>query len=72
MPTLFRLVMLLGLATGVCWGLAEGMVTFLAPTQREIVQVVSLPQSVELTTGRSAAERLTGEAALLAHRRRRH
>ena len=72
MPTLFRLVMLLSIMVGCCWGVALAMVTFLTPSQREIEQVVSLPASVDLAMGRSAAERLTGEAALLVRRKKHH
>ncbi len=72
MPTLFRLVMLLAIIVGCCWGVALAMVTFLTPSQREIEQVVFLPANVDLTTGRSAAERLTREVALLGRGKKHH
>ena len=72
MPTLFRLFTLIGVIVFCCWGVATAMVTYLTPTQREIEQVVALPQTVNLTTGRSAAERLTGAAALLGGKHKHH
>ena len=71
MPTLFRLLSVIGVAVGIVYGVMYAMVTFMAPQPHEIVQAVALPRDAEVRTGRSAAETLDSQAAALVHRDRR-
>ena len=72
MPTLFRLVTVVGVAVGLVYGAMYAVVTLVHPQPREIVEAVALPQSVEMHTGRSAAETLTTQAqALVRHAHRK-
>ena len=71
MPTLFRLLTVIGVAVGIVYGAMLAVVTFVAPQPREIVQAVALPQASDVRTGRSAAETLDSQAAALVHRDRR-
>ena len=45
MPTLFRLIVVLGLIAAFVYGAMLAMVTFIHPQQREIVQSVPLPKA---------------------------
>ena len=71
MPTLFRLLTVIGIAVGLAYGAMFAVVTLVTPQPREIVQAVALPQSSELRTGRSAAAMLDSQASALVHRPRR-
>ncbi len=72
MPTLFRLLTVTGLAVALVYGAMFALAGSVRPQQREIVEAVAMPQSVELRTGRSAAETLNNQAAALVHRKHPH
>ena len=44
MPTLFRLIVVLGVIAGLVYGAMLAMVTLIHPQQRQIVQSVPLPR----------------------------
>ena len=71
MPTLFRLLTVIGIAVGLVYGAMFAIVALVTPQPHEIVEAVALPQKSELRTGRSAAETLDSQAAALVHRDRR-
>ena len=74
MPTLFRLITVVGLAVALVYGAMFAIVTVFKPHPREIVVAVALPQAAaaDLRMGRSAAETLnTQAAALVRHSHRR-
>ncbi len=70
MPTLFRLVFVLGAVFAAGYGALFLVANIVHPQPRLIVEAVALPQSAtELRTGRSAAEQLNSQAsALVRHR----
>ncbi len=69
MPTLFRLLLVVGAAVAVVYGAMFAVVAAVKPQPRQIVEAVALPQQVnEVRTGRSAAEQLDSQAAILVHR----
>ena len=74
MPTLFRLLTVIGIVVGAVYGAMFAIVTLVQPQPREIVQAVALPQTADLRTGRSAADTLNNQAAALVHHddRRHH
>lgn len=72
MPTLFRLLTVIGIAVGLAYGAMFAVVAAFRPQPREIVEAVALPQSAEIHVGRSAAETLSSQAAELTHHNRRH
>jgi len=73
MPTLFRLLSVVGIAVGLAYGAMYAVVVLFQPQPRAIVEAVALPQSAEMHTGRSAAETLNTQArALVYHDRRWH
>lgn len=73
MPTLFRLLTVVGIAVAVAYGAMFAVVTAFRPQPRQIVEAVALPQSADVRVGRSAAEELTSQAsALVHHAHRRH
>ena len=75
MPTLFRLVFVVGAAIAIAYGSMLAVVTLVQPQPREIQEAIALPQrATDLRTGRSAAETLDSQAAALVRhdtRRRR-
>ncbi len=44
MPTLFRLLLALGLIAGLAYGAMVALVTYVHPEQREITQSITLPK----------------------------
>ena len=72
MPTLFRLLLVLGVVAAGGYGALYGIANLVRPQPRMIVEAVALPQSaVEVRTGRSVAEVLDHQAsALVRHRKR--
>ena len=73
MPTLFRLLTVIGLAVAAVYGSMFAVATLVKPEPREIVEAVALPQTSDLRTGRSAAETLNSQArALVTPEPRRH
>ncbi len=44
MPTLFRLLVVLGIIAGLVYGAMIALVTFVQPQQREITETVNLPR----------------------------
>ena len=68
MPTLFRLVFVVGVFFAIVYGAMFAIVTLVQPKPHEIVEAVALPQRVtDLRTGRSAAQTLDSQAAALVH-----
>ena len=68
MPTLFRLVFVVGSAVAIVYGAMLAVVTLVTPQPRVIVEAVALPRNVtDLKTGRSAAQTLDSQAAALVH-----
>ncbi len=66
MPTLFRLVFVLGLIAGAGYGVLFAVANAVKPQPRMIVEAVTLPQSaVEIRTGRSVADVLDHQASAL-------
>ena len=47
MPTLFRLLFVLGALAGLVFGIMTAMVTFIHPEPREITQTIALPSTVK-------------------------
>ena len=72
MPTLFRLIFVLGIVFATGYGALYAIASFVEPQERLIVEAVALPQSATaVRTGRSIAETLGHEASALVHRRKR-
>ena len=71
MPTLFRLLSVVGIAVGLAYGAMYAVVVLFQPQPRTIVEAVALPQNAEMHTGRSAAETLNSQARALVHHERR-
>ena len=72
MPTLFRLLLVLGVAASAGYGVLYGVANLVKPQPRLIVENVPLPQyATEVHTGRSIAEVLNHQASTLAHRGKR-
>ncbi len=71
MPTLFRLVFVLGLVFAAGYGALFATANLIHPQSRLIVEAIALPQSAaEVRTGRSVAETLNDQAsALVRHKR---
>ncbi len=69
MPTLFRLITVVGAVVALAYGAMFALVMAVQPQQREIVEAVNVPPAGELRTGRSAASTLNSQAAALVHRR---
>ena len=70
MPTLFRLVFVLGVLFAAGYGALYAVATLVKPQERTIVEAVALPQSVtQVHTGRSVAEVLNHQASALVHHR---
>lgn len=71
MPTLFRLMFVIGVVAGAGYLTLYGLANLVRPQPRMIVQAVNLPQSArEVRTGRSVAEVLDRQAtALVRHRK---
>ena len=68
MPTLFRLVFVVGAFVAVVYGAMFATVTLVKPQPHEIMEAVALPQrATDLRTGRSAAHTLDSQAAALVH-----
>ena len=69
MPTLFRLVFVVGAFCAIVYGAMFAIVTFVKPQPHMTMEAVALPQqtSTALRTGRSAAETLDSQAAALVH-----
>lgn len=44
MPTLFRLLLVIGILAGLAYGAMLAMVTFLQPQQHEITETIALPK----------------------------
>ena len=65
MPTLVRLVTVLGILFAMGYGTLYAMANYLSPQPRPIVQAIALPANTELHTGRSAAELLNSQASAL-------
>ena len=72
MPTLFRLLSVIGILVGLAYGGMFALASVVQPQQREVVATVALPSNVELHTGRSAAETLNSQASSLDRRKHRH
>ena len=69
MPTLFRLLTVIGVVAALAYGAMFALANAVRPQQREIVEAVAMPQNVDLHTGRSAAETLNSQAAALVRRK---
>ena len=71
MPTLFRLLVVLGFVFATGYGALYGIANLVQPQPRMIVEAVALPESAtEVNTGRSVAEVLNHQAsALVRHRK---
>ena len=67
MPTLFRLVFVVGSAVAIAYGAMFAIVALVKPQPHRIVEAVALTRSTEVRTGRSAAQRLDSQAAALVH-----
>ena len=65
MPTLFRLLTVIGGAVALTYGAMFALVVMVQPQQREIVEAVNIPTATELHTGRSVAATLNSQAAAL-------
>ena len=72
MPTLFRLVFVLGVVAAASYGVLFAIANVVKPQARTIVEAIALPQSaVEVRTGRSVADVLDHQAsALVRHKKR--
>ena len=71
MPTLLRLLFVMGVIAAGGYATLYGVANWVKPQPRTIVEVVSLPESVAgVRTGRSAVETLDHQAAALVHRRK--
>ena len=71
MPTLFRLLLVLGVVVAAGYGALYSVASLVKPRPRMIVEAVALPQSAtELRTGRSAIDVLDRQAARLVRRRK--
>ncbi len=73
MPTLFRLVFVLGVIFAAGYGALLAVANLVHPEPRLIVEAVALPQSAaEVRTGRSVADVLDRQAsALVRHKHRK-
>ena len=72
MPTLFRLIFVLGVVFAIGYASLHAIATFVKPQKRTIVEAVALPESASMVrTGRSVAETLNHQASSLVHRHRR-
>ena len=73
MPTLFRLLFVMGATGAVGYGALYGIANLVKPQPRPIVEAIALPQGpIGLHTGRSVAEVLDHQAAKLTHHRKRN
>ena len=72
MPTLFRLLFVLGIIASAGYGALYSVANVVKPQPRLIVENVTLPQNAtEVHTGRSVAEVLTHHASTLVRRGKR-